>query len=859
MPLAAPKLDDRGFADLVADARRVIERLAPDWTDRSPNDPGMVLVEVFAHLTDVMLYRLNRLPLSAYVEFLRLAGVKLQPPSAATVRLRFSREKVTDAVEIPRGTRVTIARNASSSVAPVFSTIDAVRLEAGVATAEGMAIHADFVEGEYANVSTGLPGFRVMAKRPPIIGRTGDDLDLVVGVEMHASDPVDADAVIISWDRKRYRIWREVDSFALARDARFVYVVDRASGAIDFASAARLPQEDGMLEMAPSELAAIPRAGREIRLWYRRGGGAEGNVVANSLTVLKETIPGITVTNPAPASGGRAAETLDNAMVRAPHELYSLERAVTARDFERVAIRSSGAIERARAVTGMDLWRHASPGTVEVLMVPHVPEELRRGAMTEALVTQYATGDALLRAQASLDERRPLGTNVVAGWVRYKGVRVKARVVVRRGEDPAQIRGRLLERLHALITPLPSSLDPTGWEFGESLRIGQVYDLLLAEPGVRYADDVRLIVDRAPDRDVHSLAADAFQPRTFYAAAEDTLFRTFDNGDGWESIRRFAGESVTLVKAHPSVPGILATITSSTTVEGTTSTIHISRDCGESWSVTMPIALSIDDLEWMVRDNVPLLLLATTRGLYELSTAPGSVPIQVLVEPTNQDLGFYAVAATVTASGAISVAVAARETAGVYLSREAARPGTFRLIGMKGEDIRVLAVQQEGPNDLLFAGIAAPGQVGKGCYRWRIWDSPDSQPEWEPLSKSWDGGSCLAIAFMGTRVLAASHRAGVLWLDTSRSDSEWSAPEASSLLPIQELGRFEPVSGLAASPAGTVILAGGPRGVYRTNDPATRYAHVSSPEFTDKVTLPETWLFTSGTHDIEVAVEGERP
>jgi hypothetical protein len=260
----------------------------------------------------------------------------------------------------------------------------------------------------------------------------------------------------------------------------------------------------------------------------------------------------------------------------------------------------------------------------------------------------------------------------------------------------------------------------------------------------------------------------------------------------------------------------------------------------------------------MVRDNVPRLLLATSRGLYELSTAPGSVPIQVLVEPAHQDLGFYAVASTITASGAISVAVAARGTAGVYLSGEAARPGTFRMIGMKGEDIRVLAVQQEGPNDLLFAGVAAPGEVGKGCYRWRIWDSPDSQPEWEPLSRGWDGGSCLAIAFTGTRVLAASHRAGVLWLDTSRSDAEWNAPPASAGLPIQELGRFEPVNGLAASPSGAVILAGGPHGVYRTNDPATRYTHVSSPEFTDKVTLPETWLFTSGTHEIEVVTEGER-
>src|ERR1051325_4942212 len=143
MPIAAPKLDERSFDDLVAEAQRVIDRLAPTWSDRSPNDPGMVLVEVFAHLTDVMLYRLNRLPVNAYIEFLRLVGVTLQPPAAASVRLRFSREQTQDASDIPRGTGVTTARAGSTSPPPVFTTADPIRLAAGEASAEVTAYHAD--------------------------------------------------------------------------------------------------------------------------------------------------------------------------------------------------------------------------------------------------------------------------------------------------------------------------------------------------------------------------------------------------------------------------------------------------------------------------------------------------------------------------------------------------------------------------------------------------------------------------------------------------------------------------------------------------------------------------------------------
>src|SRR5215475_14820191 len=90
MPLKPPNLDDRNFQQLLKQAESVIRQHSPQWTDLSPSDPGIVLLEAFAHLTEVMIYRLNRLPEKAYVEFLRLIGVKLYPPSAATVSLRFS-------------------------------------------------------------------------------------------------------------------------------------------------------------------------------------------------------------------------------------------------------------------------------------------------------------------------------------------------------------------------------------------------------------------------------------------------------------------------------------------------------------------------------------------------------------------------------------------------------------------------------------------------------------------------------------------------------------------------------------------------------------------------------------------------
>ena len=84
MPLPAPNLDDRRFQDLVDDAKRLVQRRCPEWTDHNVSDPGITLIETFAYVVDQVLYRLNRVPERSYVTFLELMGVELFAPSAAT-------------------------------------------------------------------------------------------------------------------------------------------------------------------------------------------------------------------------------------------------------------------------------------------------------------------------------------------------------------------------------------------------------------------------------------------------------------------------------------------------------------------------------------------------------------------------------------------------------------------------------------------------------------------------------------------------------------------------------------------------------------------------------------------------------
>ena len=52
MPIRPPALDDRGFDDLVADLVRRIPAHTPEWTNFNAADPGITLVQLFAHVTE---------------------------------------------------------------------------------------------------------------------------------------------------------------------------------------------------------------------------------------------------------------------------------------------------------------------------------------------------------------------------------------------------------------------------------------------------------------------------------------------------------------------------------------------------------------------------------------------------------------------------------------------------------------------------------------------------------------------------------------------------------------------------------------------------------------------------------------
>jgi predicted phage baseplate assembly protein len=117
MPLTPPNLDDRQFADIVAEAKTLIPRYVPEWTNFNETDPGIALTELFAWMSEIIIYRLNQVPNLNYIKFLQLIGIELEAAQPAQAQLTFSVSRPDlSSVIVPQGTQVAASGSSGQSL-----------------------------------------------------------------------------------------------------------------------------------------------------------------------------------------------------------------------------------------------------------------------------------------------------------------------------------------------------------------------------------------------------------------------------------------------------------------------------------------------------------------------------------------------------------------------------------------------------------------------------------------------------------------------------------------------------------------------------------------------------------------------
>lgn len=289
MTLPAPILDDRRFEELLRELQQLIPRYTPElalgaegWTDWNESDPGTTLLQLWAHLAETILYRVNRIPDRAYVKFLELVGLRLRPARAATADLTFTPQPGFTppphlaGITVPKRTQVR-AQPPDGGDPLTFETVaglDLVRTElASVQVADG---------GAFTDV-TGLNGpdgssFRPLGwvpqpgnalylgfapPDPPITGRVFPEAVRIRVFLPPAADealrcdsdaPTPAPPVTLEWEYRRSEAdtrWRRLETFE-----------DGTLG---------LTRGGYLLVAGPAEIEPVGKVGRvaEPRLWLR--------------------------------------------------------------------------------------------------------------------------------------------------------------------------------------------------------------------------------------------------------------------------------------------------------------------------------------------------------------------------------------------------------------------------------------------------------------------------------------------------------------------------------------------------------------------------------------------------------------
>lgn len=185
--LPAPNLDDRRFQDLVDDAKRFVQQRCPEWSDHNVSDPGVTLIELFAQMTDQIVYRLNRVPDRNYIKFLELIGVRLFPPQPAKTGVTFWLSSIpTEVRHIRSGTNVS-TRRTEVEAPVVFSTVESLDIIPVSQIAVRSSVEEDKTRSHDDDLLRGT-GFTCFASPP----KPGDAL--YIGL----SDPAPRNAVVLT-------------------------------------------------------------------------------------------------------------------------------------------------------------------------------------------------------------------------------------------------------------------------------------------------------------------------------------------------------------------------------------------------------------------------------------------------------------------------------------------------------------------------------------------------------------------------------------------------------------------------------------------------------------------------------------
>lgn len=448
----------RDYDSFLRSMRELIPHKLPEWTDyESEADFGNVLLQLFAHMGDVLSYYQDRVANESFlataqtrrsiIHHLALVGYRLATAAPASAELSLSFPATcTETVVIRRGDAfATKSGKDTPSVRFEYNGEQPVEIECGeLAVTGGRKVYTGLsveegtlVEGEVLGVSDGSPNQRFPLPHAGIILRSGGGTAVTRDVLVYS----ELGSIVTEWTL------REGLAFSRAGQEDFFVEIDENDGAT--------------VIFGDDEFGSAPPAGATIRATYRVGGGIHGNVPAGSIQTIvaapQLSLLAAKVTNPLPATGGARRESIRHATIHAPAVYRSFRRAVTAADYEALALQFTGVGKVRASATN---WN-----TVTLYVAPagggYISDVLRANLL------------------AYFEDLRPLSTVIEIEDVTYVDVFVRADLGVISYYSQEQVARQVQQAAEALL-----SFEAV--KFGQPLYLSKLYEAIEAIDGVAF-------------------------------------------------------------------------------------------------------------------------------------------------------------------------------------------------------------------------------------------------------------------------------------------------------------------------------------------------------------------------------------
>lgn len=345
--------DYEGFRQLMLD---LIPQYAPEWTDTSQSDMGVVLIELLANGLDILSYYQDKnfnesflvtaKTRKAVVNLCKMLGYELAHQTPAIHVIEFTKDAsfADDTIVIPKGTKISTDSKVGAQV--TFELLEGdVSLPAGVMTATGLATHGVTVTDNILGASDGTEFQTFKILYPDVLKDT---------------------LQVVTVENGREVAWERVEDFLSSEQGDRHYTINTNEANEMFVNFG-----NGLSGM-------IPNKNLIVKAHYRVGGGEIGNVGTGTInSFVDKEYAGITLKNTELYLRGEDVEDIEHAKVVAPRHFRNSGRAITKLDFEDTVMEIEG-VAKAKCIETFN-----ENGDLHIYVVP-----TSYGALTAGLETK---------------------------------------------------------------------------------------------------------------------------------------------------------------------------------------------------------------------------------------------------------------------------------------------------------------------------------------------------------------------------------------------------------------------------------------------------------------------------------------